>query len=154
MEALAGGAPSQPPQQQQQQQQQYCLKWNNHPSNISGVFDRLRNSEQFVDVSLASADRKLIRCHRLLLSAGSGYLEDILAANPSDHPTIVLSQIRSEELCLLVDFMYAGEVAVEQEKLPKLLEAARILKIKGLWESEQQEMEEEEEEEEEEQPAG
>ena len=22
--------------------QQYCLKWNNHNSNISGVFDRLR----------------------------------------------------------------------------------------------------------------
>ena len=24
------------------QPQQYCLKWNNHNSNISGVFDRLR----------------------------------------------------------------------------------------------------------------
>ena len=35
----------------------------------------------------------------------------------------------------LVDFMYSGEVAVETDKLGKLLEAARILKIKGLWES-------------------
>lgn len=31
--------------------------------------------------------------------------------------------------------MYSGEVAVETDKLGKLLEAARILKIKGLWES-------------------
>ena len=61
-----------PPQQQEQQEQQYCLKWNNHNSNISGVFDRLRFSEQFVDVTLVSADRKMIKCHKLLLSAGSG----------------------------------------------------------------------------------
>ena len=58
--------------------QQYCLKWNNHKSNISGVFDRLRTHQRFIDVTLASADHKTIKCHRLLLSAGSGYLEKIL----------------------------------------------------------------------------
>ena len=63
------------------------------------------------------------------------YLEEILTENPSEHPTIVLSQINYEELKHLVDFMYSGEVAVETDKLGKLLEAARILKIKGLWES-------------------
>lgn len=36
---------------------------------------------------------------------------------------------------LLVDFMYSGEVSVATDKLAVLLEAARILKIKGLWES-------------------
>ena len=62
-------------------------------------------------------------------------MEEILTENPSEHPTIVLSQINYEELKHLVDFMYSGEVAVETDKLGKLLEAARILKIKGLWES-------------------
>jgi hypothetical protein len=52
--------------------QQYCLKWNNHKSNISGVFERLRADESFVDVTLASADQKTLRCHRVILSAGSG----------------------------------------------------------------------------------
>ena len=63
------------------------------------------------------------------------YLEDILTENPSEHPTIVLSQIYYEEMRLLVDFMYSGEVSVATDKLAVLLEAARILKIKGLWES-------------------
>ena len=49
--------------------QQYCLKWNNHKSNISGVFDRLRNHQRFVDVTLASADHQSIKCHRLLFSS-------------------------------------------------------------------------------------
>ena len=115
--------------------QQYCLKWNNHKSNISGVFDRLRTHQRFIDVTLASADHKTIKCHRLLLSAGSGYLEKILEQNPSDHPTVVLSQINHHELSYLVEFMYTGEVAVEQEHLTKLLEAAKILQIKGLYET-------------------
>ncbi len=51
----------------------------------------------------------------------SRYLEEILSQNPSDHPTIVLSQIKFNELKHLVDFMYAGEVAVEQNNLNILL---------------------------------
>merc|ERR1719295_1631234 len=114
---------------------QYCLKWNNHKLNISNVFERLRSNSQFCDLTLTSADQKFVKCHRLLLCAGSGYLEEILTENPSEHPTIVLSQINYEEMRLLVDFMYTGEVSVATDRLGKLLEAARILKIKGLWES-------------------
>merc|ERR1712008_639195 len=61
--------------------------------------------------------------------------EKILEQNPSDHPTIVLSHIKFNELKYLVEFMYSGEVAVEQDHLSKLLEAANILQIKGLYES-------------------
>jgi len=120
---------------QDSSKQQYCLKWNNHKTNISGVFDRLRSDEKFVDVTVSSADQKSLKCHRVLLSAGSGYLEKILEQNPSDHPTIVLSHIKFNELKYLVEFMYSGEVAVEQDHLSKLLEAANILQIKGLYES-------------------
>ena len=63
------------------------------------------------------------------------YLEEVLASNPSDHPTVIFSHIKFSELKLVVDFMYAGEVAVEQARLSKLLEAARAMKIKGLWEN-------------------
>jgi len=115
-------------------QRQYCLKWNNHPRNIATVFDRLRLEELFVDVTLATSDRQIIRAHRVLLSAGSGYLEKVLAMNPSDHPTVVLSNIRYKELKLLVDFMYSGEIAVDQQQFPTLLEAAKSLKIRGLYE--------------------
>lgn len=43
-------------------QRQYCLKWNNHPTNISLVFDRLRLEELFVDVDLATQDRQVSLC--------------------------------------------------------------------------------------------
>jgi len=126
-------------------QRQYCLKWNNHPRNISTVFDRLRVEELFVDVTLATSDRQIIRAHRVLLSAGSGYLEKVLAMNPSDHPTVVLSNIRYKELKLLVDFMYSGEIAVDQQQFPILLEAAKSLKIRGLYEDSEETLGDDEE---------
>ena len=60
------------------------------------------------------------------------YFEEILRQNPSEHPTIVLSQINYEEIRALVDFMYLGEVSIATDKLATLLEAANVLKIKGL----------------------
>ncbi len=45
------------------------------------------------------------------------YLEEILSSSSSSSSSsvvVVLSQIGHRELELLVDFMYAGEVAVEQ----------------------------------------
>lgn len=114
---------------------QYSLKWNNHPSNISTVFSRLRDEELFVDVTLATLDKKVIHAHRVVLSAGSGYLQKILALTPSDHPTIVLSNLMHRELKLLVDFMYSGEIAVDQPLLAGLLDAANWLQIKGLYEN-------------------
>jgi len=112
----------------------YSLKWNNHPANIATVFSRLREEQLFTDVTLATSDRQTILAHRVVLSAGSLYLDNILATNPSDHPTLVLSNIRYKELKLLIDFMYTGEISVDQPLLPALLEAAALLQIKGLYE--------------------
>ena len=65
------------------------------------------------DLITCSSLSQVIRAHRVLLSAGSGYLEKVLALAPStDHPTVVLSNIKYKELKLLVDFMYSGECLV------------------------------------------
>ena len=60
---------------------QYCLKWNNHKLNISGVFDRLRGNQQFCDLTLSSADKRTIKCHKILLCAGSGYVSYLMISN-------------------------------------------------------------------------
>jgi hypothetical protein len=41
------------------EQQQFCLKWNNHPKNIATVFERLKEDELFVDVTLATSDKQV-----------------------------------------------------------------------------------------------
>ena len=49
------------------QPQTYCLKWNNHQSNLLGLFARLFASEQFTDV-VVTAEGRSIRAHKVRTS--------------------------------------------------------------------------------------
>ena len=50
------------------QPQTYCLKWNNHQSNLLGLFARLFASEQFTDV-VVTAEGRSIRAHKVRTSS-------------------------------------------------------------------------------------
>ncbi|XP_062531309.1 protein bric-a-brac 2 isoform X3 [Bombyx mori] len=113
------------------QPQQFCVRWNSYHTNLQAVFPRLLLTEQFADVTLACESRQL-RCHKLVLSACSAYLERLLLQNPCDHPIVLMRDMRFSEMQALVDFMYKGEVNVTQEELPSLLKSAEALQIRGL----------------------
>ncbi|XP_063545612.1 protein bric-a-brac 2-like isoform X4 [Cydia strobilella] len=114
--------------------QQFCVRWNSYHTNLQAVFPRLLLTEQFADVTLACESRQL-RCHKLVLSACSAYLERLLLNNPCKHPIVLMRDMRFSEMQALVDFMYKGEVNVTQEELPSLLKSAEALQIRGLCSS-------------------
>jgi len=114
-------------------QQQFCLRWNNHQSALVSVFDHLLQSEAFVDVTLA-VEGLLLRAHKLVLSACSPYFQTVFASHPAKHPIIILKDVRYSDLRALLDFMYKGEVAIDQDRLPGFLRLAESLKIRGLAE--------------------
>ncbi|XP_075988889.1 uncharacterized protein LOC142984897 isoform X2 [Anticarsia gemmatalis] len=114
--------------------QQFCVRWNSYHTNLQAVFPRLLLTEQFADVTLACESRQL-RCHKLVLSACSAYLERLLLQNPCEHPIVLMRDMRFSEMQALVDFMYKGEVNVTQEELPSLLKSAEALQIRGLCSS-------------------
>ncbi|KAL1501573.1 hypothetical protein ABEB36_006872 [Hypothenemus hampei] len=114
------------------QSSQVCLKWNSHHNNMQTSFPNLLLKEQYVDVTLV-ADGKTLKCHRMILSSCSPYFETVLEGiTPLQHPVLFMKDIPFWILKALCDFMYAGEVHISQDKLPELLKAAAILKIKGL----------------------
>lgn len=112
----------------------YCLRWNNHQSNLLGVFSQLLRDESLVDVTLACSEGTTIRAHKVVLSACSSYFQTLFVDHPSRHPIVILKDVRFAELKTLVEFMYKGEVNVEYCQLPTLLKTAESLKVKGLAE--------------------
>ena len=48
------------------------------------------------------------------------------------HPVIILKDIQYKELSGIIEFIYHGEVSIDQECLPGFLQAAESLRIKGL----------------------
>jgi hypothetical protein len=116
-----------------QMPQQYCLRWNNHQHNLLSVFEDLLNHEAFVDVTLA-CDGMQLKAHKMVLSACSPYFQSLLYNTPDRHPIVFLRDVRYHEMKALLEFMYRGEVSVDQENLSSLLKVAEGLKIKGLAE--------------------
>lgn len=112
----------------------YCLRWNNHQSNLLGVFSQLLRDESLVDVTLACSEGTTIRAHKVVLSACSSYFQTLFVDHPSRHPIVILKDVRFSELRTLVEFMYKGEVNVEYCQLSALLKTAESLKVKGLAE--------------------
>ena len=116
-----------------QQPQQYCLRWNNHQHNLLSVFEDLLQTEAFVDVTLA-CDGLQLKAHKMVLSACSPYFQAMLYNTPDRHPIVFLRDVRFYEMKALLEFMYRGEVSVDQDNLSSLLKVAEGLKIKGLAE--------------------
>ncbi|KAG1661738.1 Protein bric-a-brac 2 [Nymphon striatum] len=113
--------------------QQFCLKWNNHQSNLISVFDDLLNNQEYVDVTLACEGHN-IKAHKMVLSACSPFFQDLFKNNPCKHPIVIMKDMKYTDLKAVVRFMYKGEVNVSQDKLSTLLKTAESLQIKGLAE--------------------
>ncbi|XP_067619122.1 sex determination protein fruitless isoform X4 [Eurosta solidaginis] len=111
--------------------QQFCLRWNNHPTNLTGVLTSLLHREALCDVTLA-CDGETLKAHQTILSACSPYFETIFLQNRHPHPIIYLKDVRYSEMRSLLDFMYKGEVNVGQSSLPTFLKTAESLQVRGL----------------------
>lgn len=113
--------------------QEYCLRWNNHRSNLLNVFDDLLHTEAFTDVTLALDNGRTIKCHRIVLAACSSYFQNLFLALPATmHAVIVLKDVKYSDLKAILEYIYRGEVNVHQEKLASLLKVAQMLQVKGL----------------------
>ncbi|XP_072379398.1 uncharacterized protein ttk isoform X1 [Diabrotica undecimpunctata] len=113
--------------------QRFCLRWNNHQSNLLSVFDQLLHDESFVDVTLA-VEGQLLKAHKMVLSACSPYFQALFMNHPDKHPIVILKDVPYNDMKCLLDFMYRGEVSVDQDRLTAFLRVAESLKIKGLTE--------------------
>ncbi|XP_017846913.1 sex determination protein fruitless isoform X2 [Drosophila busckii] len=111
--------------------QQFCLRWNNHPTNLTGVLTSLLQREALCDVTLA-CEGETVKAHQTILSACSPYFETIFLQNQHPHPIIYLKDVRYSEMRSLLDFMYKGEVNVGQSSLPMFLKTAESLQVRGL----------------------
>ncbi|XP_053677976.1 broad-complex core protein isoforms 1/2/3/4/5-like [Anopheles nili] len=114
--------------------QQYCLRWTHHHTNLQVMFYQLLERGYFCDVTLA-CEGQTIRAHRVVLCACSTYFANLLTnVNIEKDPIIIMREEKFKEVKCLIEFMYKGEIYVEQSAIAALLQTAASLGIKGLTE--------------------
>ena len=112
--------------------EKFYLQWNDFPMNTADSFAKLRNNEAFKDVTLISDDQQHLTAHKVVLASCSSYFSNVLSNNPHSHPLLCLDGIGYEELKCAIDYIYFGEVKIDQNKLQGFMKAGRKLQLNGL----------------------
>ena len=108
--------------------QDFILTWN----VIKHSFSELRKSQSYTDVTLVSDDGFKITAHKVILSAGSQFFNDIFIKSNHQDTFIYLKGVKMGELECLIDFIYNGEVSIGQDELESFLKTAHDLRVKGI----------------------
>ena len=98
------------------------LTWDNHRKNASEAFSSLRNDEFFSDVTLACQDQQF-KAHKVVLAASSSFFEQVLKNHQHPNPLIYLKGVEVRHMEALLDFVYCGEVSLQQLELEDFLRA-------------------------------
>ena len=113
--------------------QTYCLRWNNHKSNLVSILDALIKMESYVDCTIYVDNQIQFKAHRVILAANSPYFQTILQDVPMDHCSILFPGVQEFEMRALLEYMYTGEVNVTQSQIPRIMKIAEQLEVKGLF---------------------
>ena len=115
-----------------QNSEKLCLRWDKFEDNIITSFQKLRNINDFSDVTLACEDGKQLEAHKVVLASSSPFFMELLQKNKHPHPLVYMMSVKYEDLEAIIDFMYTGETNVSKENLDCFLSVAEDLKLKGL----------------------
>ena len=66
-----------------------------------------------------------------MLSAGSPFFEKILKSLKHSHPLVYLRGVEARHMESLLDFIYCGEVTVQQEELENFIKTGEELKVRA-----------------------
>ncbi len=104
----------------------FCLKWNDFPTSLTSTFAELRNESDLFDATII-CEGQALRAHKLVLSACSNVFRQLFRnsnvetlglvgpmSKPQLEPVILMFDVKANDLKLLFNFMYEGQVNVAQ----------------------------------------
>ena len=101
-----------------------CLQWNDFRNNTIDAIGRLREDNDFSDVTLACEDGQQMEAHKVILAVSSPFFQRLLKKNKHPHPLIYMRGIKSEDLMSIIYFLYLGEANVCQDDLDRFIAIA------------------------------
>lgn len=80
-----------------------------------------------------SEDDIFFKAHKVVLSSFSIFFKKLFTTQDYQNQLIYLSNIPSSQLSSILDYIYNGEVKIEQKCLDEFLSNSKTLKVRGLY---------------------
>ena len=110
----------------------FCLEDNDFTINVRETFKNFRENRKLFDVTLATDDGQHLEAHKIILSTGSHFFNDIFMKSNHTNMLVYLKGISSNNLEHVVEFLYKGVTSIPAEELKEFLETGKELGVKGL----------------------
>ena len=91
--------------------------WSQFRDHCRRTIKDVRMTDQYSDVTLICGDQSPIRAHKLVLASASVEFKRMFSVDPDQHSLIYLRGVDHEELKLLLELIYSGEVKVHFDHL-------------------------------------
>ena len=113
-------------------QERYWLKSEKFHENLVNFFQDLEDIKLYADVTLVSDDQIQTQAHKIVLSASSPVLKNILINNSHSHPILYLRGIKQTELQAILKYIYSGETLIFEERFNDFVRAANDFQLEDL----------------------
>jgi hypothetical protein len=108
------------------------ITWKTFPTHLASTFQDLIKEGHFADVTLVSDEQVQIPAHKIVLSACSPVLKNLLLNNPHSHPLLYMRGVQQQELQSILQFMYLGKATIYKDRIDEFMDIAIDLEVKEL----------------------
>ena len=112
--------------------EKFNLTWSTYQTMITRSFSSLRNDKVLSDVTLITDDDEPIQAHRVVLSTCSDFFKKVFQRNIHPNLVLYLSDMKSQEINQILDYIYFGEIHIMQDNLDRFVQIAQKLRLEGL----------------------
>ena len=108
------------------------VRWKEFKPPLMENLQELFHEKHFADVTLVSDDGIQLTAHKVILSACSSVLRNILLNNPHQQPLLYMRGIKKTHLISILRFMYCGETKIHQHSVDEFVTICKDLKVNDI----------------------
>ena len=109
----------------------YNFSWTYYGDHLKQMLHDMLTDE-LTDVTLVTEDQQQINAHKSILSACSMVFKSIFKNKKVPSQVVYLRGINSQELQLIINFIYTGQVECHKDVVNDMINVAKNLKIKDF----------------------
>ena len=105
------------------------LTWDSYPSHLKTMLVGMMTTSDYTDVTLMCGDQVQFKAHRVVLSASSPVMRNILQSFNTDCPLVYLRGVQHEDMEAILQFIYLGEATIKQGRTQEFFKLAKDFEI-------------------------
>ena len=115
------------------------LTWDSYSTHLETMLVGMMTSSDYTDVTLVcGGDQVQFKAHKVVLSASSPVMRNILQSYNTENPVIYLRGVQHEDMEAILQFIYLGEASVKHGRTEEFLKLAKDFEIKTCLSKDQE----------------